>query len=340
MVSFLGKRCRLGLGCLQIIVTATLVTISGFSYGQTKVVLGSAKDPNLGAEMIIARDKGFYREQGLDVELKFFPSGGDLMSAFVGGSVQMGSSGLTPLTILAGRPYPVKVVCQMADIAGAQQFIVKQNVKTLDELYGKKIALLRGTAPEALWNAIVRTYNFDASKVEIINMGGAEMVQTFTLGAVDAVVLWEPFSTRARKRGNGKVLVSGTNSYVAGREGPQRIFGDRALLFASENYIRSNPEAVRAVIRALAKASDFIENNKAEATAILAKEFDFDTDDMTSIMNVNRYTLTLDDGLAYDMNQLAEFMYGLKRIPKALKAKEWIDTEPLQAVRPALVQLK
>jgi NitT/TauT family transport system substrate-binding protein len=330
----------MSLGYLRFIIAAALVAVSGHSYAQTKVVIGSAKDPNLGAEMIIAREKGFYREQGLDVEVKFFPSGGDLMSAFVGGSVQMGSSGLTPLTILAGRPYPVKVVCQMADIAGAQQLIVKQNVKTLDELYGKKIGLLRGTAPEALWNAIVRTYNFDVSKVEIINMGGTEMLQGFTLGAIDAAVLWEPFSTRARKSGKGKVLVSGTNSYVAGREGPQRIFGDRALLFASQDYIRSNPETVRAVIKALAKASDFIESNKTEATAILAKEFDFDTVDMTNIMNVNRYTLILDDGLAYDMNQLADFMYALKRIPQPLKAKDWIDAGPLQAVRPALVQLK
>lgn len=319
---------------------SALVAWQGPSFAQTKVIIGTAKDPNLGAPLIIARDKGYFREAGLDAELKFFPSGGDLMAAFVGGSVQMGSSGSTPTTTLRSRPFPVKIVARIADISGAQQLIVKQNVKSLKELYGKKIGIMRGTASEALFNSIVKGHGLDASKFELVSMGPTEMLQGFVQGAVDAVSLWEPHSTRARKQGNGKVLISGTHSFLESKPVPKRIYGDHSTLFTTDAFIRDQAQTVRAVLTAVAKATDFINKNKSEATAILAKEFDLDPVDMAGIMGVNRYTPVLDDELAADLNKLAEFLYGLKRIQSLVKAADWIDPAPLKAVRPELVKLK
>jgi|ERR1043166_4783278 ABC-type nitrate/sulfonate/bicarbonate transport system substrate-binding protein len=313
---------------------------SSFVLAQTKITLGSAKDPNLGSQFVIARDRGFFRDAGLDAEIKYFPSGGDLMAAFVGGSVQMGSSGATPVTTLRARPYPVKIVSQISDISGAQQLIVKQNVKSLDELYGKRIGLLRGTASEALFNSIVKAYGFDASKVELIGMGPAEMLQGFVRGDLAGVSLWEPHSTRARKAGGGKILASGTQSYIAGKEGPNRIYGDHSILFATDTFVRENAATVRAVLTALARANDFIDKNRAEAIALLGKEFELDTADMAGIVAVNHYTLTLDDQMSADLNRLADFLFELKRIPSQVRAADWIDPAPLRAVRADLVKIK
>jgi len=326
-----------GLSAMLLVVTMA----SGMAQAQTKVVIGTAKDPNLGAQIIIARDKGFFKEQGLDAEIKYFPTGGDLMSGFVGGSVQMGSAGLTPVTLLRGRPYPVKVVAQISDISGAQQLIVRPDVKELKQLEGKKVALLRGTSPEALWNAIVRTHkDFDASKVEIINMGATEMIQAFTLGNVDSVILWEPHATRARLAGKGKILISGTHTYLGDKTVEQRMVGDHSLLFASDTFVRDNAATVRSVLAALAKANDFLDSNKNEAVQLLAKEFELEPAIMSTIMGENRYTLQLDDQLAADMDELGAFMKALNRLPQAPKARDWIDPAPLKAVRPALVRLK
>src|SRR4051812_30579010 len=62
------------------------------AFAQAKVAIGTAKDPNLSAELVIARERGFFKDAGVDAEIKYFPSGGDLMAAFIGGSVQMGSA--------------------------------------------------------------------------------------------------------------------------------------------------------------------------------------------------------------------------------------------------------
>lgn len=308
--------------------------------GQTKVALGTAKDPNLAAQIAVASAKGYFGEAGVDVEVKYFPSGGDLMTAVVGGNVGIGSSGSTPVTTLRSRPYPIKIVAQIADISGAQQIIVKQNVNKPEQLYGKKIAIMRGTGSEALFNSFVKAYGFDASKVELVHMAPAEMLASFARGTVEAISVWEPNTTRARKTSNGKVLVSGTRSNIPGKEGPRRIYGDHAVLFATENFLKEQPKAVRGVLKALAKADEFIVSNKQEATAILSKEFGLEPADMADVMESNRYTLELNDVLVRDLDGVAGFLYGLKRIQSQPKAREWIDPAPLREVQRKLVQLK
>jgi NitT/TauT family transport system substrate-binding protein len=305
----------------------------------TKLAIGTAKDPNLGAQIVIARDKGYFKAAGLDVEVKFFPSGGDLLAAVVGGSVSFGSSGSTPTSTLRGRPYPIKILAQMADISGAQQLIVKAGIKGLKDLQGKRVAMLKGTASELLFDSFVKAFGFDSSKVTIIAMGPTEMLSGFIRGDLDAVNLWEPHTTRARKSGNGHILVSGTTSYVAGKEGPNRIYGDHSTLFAPEKIIADNPKTVRAVLEALARATEFIGSNPEGANAILAKVFAMDPDDMRGIMKVNSYTMALDDVLVNDLNRLAAFLYSLKKVNTKLSARDWIDPAPLRDVRPAWVKL-
>ena len=313
---------------------------AGMSLAQTKVVIGTGKDPNLGAPLIVANEKGFFKEAGVDVELRYFPSGGDTIAAFVGNSIHMGSSGSTPTTNLRSRPYPVKIVARVSDISGAQQLIVNEKVQRLEDLYGKKIGLMRGTASDALFNSIVKGYGLDASKFELVNMGPTEMLQGFVRGSVDAVALWEPHSTRARKTGKGKVLVSATHSFIGGKPAARRIYGDHSVLFTSENFIRDQAPAVRAVLTALAKTMEFMDKNRTETIAILAKELNLETADMADIMNVNRYTLALDDEMMRDLDGLAEFLHGLGRIKSMPKAREWVDPAPLRAVRADLVKLK
>jgi NitT/TauT family transport system substrate-binding protein len=328
-------RCSLGA-----VLVVLAVAVWSPASAQTKVIIGTGKDPNLGAPFVIAQEKGYFRDAKVDVELKYFPTGGDTIAAFVGGSIQLGSSGLTPTTHLRARPYPVKVVARVSDISGAQQLIVKQNVKSLEELYGKKIGVMRGTASDALFNSIVKGYGLDAGKFEIVNMGPTEMLQGFVRGAVDAVALWEPHSTRARKTGNGKVLVSATHSFLGDKPVAKRVYGDHSVLFASESYLKDNAATVGAVLTALARADEFIEKNEKEAVALLAKEFNLDAADMRDVMKVNRYTLQLDDEMADDMNRLAQFLNGLGRIKAVPKAAEWIEPAPLKAVRADLVKLK
>jgi sulfonate transport system substrate-binding protein len=323
----------------SVLFTLISLVVAMPAISQTKVTIGTARDPNLGAQIVIAREKGFFREAGLDADIKYFPSGGDLMSAFVGGSVAYGSAGATPVLTIRSRPFPLKIIAQMSDISGAQQILVKRSVNSLDALRGKKIGLMRGTASEALFSSVIKGYNFDPGSAEIVNMGPTEMITTFVRGDVDAVVLWEPHSTKARKLGDGKTLVSGTRSYIGGVSAEKRVYGDHSVLFATESTLKEQPAVARSVVGALQKANDFIEKNRPEAVAILAKEYGLDASEMEGIIDVNKYTLRLDDQLAADFDKLGEFLYANKRITNSVRIRDVIDASILQSVKPELVNL-
>jgi len=321
---------------LVLVVIATALPAEA----QTKVAIGTARDPNLGAQIVIAREKGFFREVGLDADIKYFPSGGDLMSAFVGGSIAYGSAGATPVLTVLSRPFPLRIVAQISDISGAQQLLVKKSIASLDALRGKKVGLLRGTASEALFNSIVKSYGFDAASVQLVNMGPAEMITAFVRGDVDAVALWEPHSSKARKLGDGKTLVSGTYSFLGPQPVARRVYGDHAVLFVTETTLKEQPAITRSVLAALQKANTFIEANRAEAIAILAKEYGLDAVEMEAVIDVNRYTLRLDDQLVTDIDALADFLYSIKRIANPVHVREAIDTTALKALNPELVNLR
>lgn len=311
----------------------------GPALAQTKVSIGTAKDPNLAAQIVIAREKGFFKEAGLDATVNDFPSGGDLMAAFVGGSVQLGSAGSTPVITLKSRPFPVEIIAQISDISGAQQLLVHEDVTSPEQLYGKKIGLLKGTASEALFNSIVEGYSLDASKFEIINLGPTEMLQAFVRKQVDAVALWEPHSTRAREAGKGKTLISGTRSFILGKEGEKRVYGDHAVLFAHADFVKSQPETVKQAIRALGKANAYIRDNKQEAVAILAKAFQLTSEQMMQIVEVNDYTLRLDKRMVEDMDKLSAFLLSLGKVAKPADVSSWVNSAPLREVAPDMVQL-
>ena len=322
------------------VALVALAAFAGTSYAATAVTLGTAKDPNLAAEIVVARDKGFFKDEGLDATVAYFPSGGDLMAAVVGGSISIGSSGSTPLLTLRARPYPIRIIAQMSDISGAVQIVVKRSVKSLDDLYGKKFAIMPGTGSEAIFNSFAKAYQFDPAKVTLVNMAPAEMLSSFSRGDVEGFALWEPHTTRARKLFDGKMLVSGTTSEIPGKQGSNRIYADHSMLFATESFIHDKPDVVKSVLKALARAGDFIRANRDEATQILGKEFGFDKADMTDIMASNRYTLELDDQLVNDVNGLGDFLSQKKSIQSKPDARAFIDPDPLRAVRPDLVKLK
>jgi len=97
---------------------------------------------------------------------------------------------------------------------------------------------------------------------------------------------------------------------------------------------------VQAVRTALLRATEYMEKNRDATIAYLAKEFKLDPADMADVYAVNRYPLAMDTQMVADLDALAEFLLGLKRIQSSPKARDWIDPAPLRSVRADLVQYK
>lgn len=323
------------------IITVASIAIGTASTAQAaRVTIGTSQDPNNGAQVLIAEKKGFFKDEGLDASVKYFPSGGDLMAAFVGGSVDFGSSGAIPILTLRARPFPLKVIAQTSDISGAQHLVVKEGVNSLKELKGKKIGVMLGTASEALYKSILREYELDANAFTVINMAPTDMTTAFVRGDVDAIVLWEPAASSARDLGKGKVLISGTYDFRGKNRVSNRIYGDHAMLFTNEETLKNREKEAAAVIRAIQKASKFIETNRDEAINILADQYKISPKKIGEILEMNNYSLEINDELVSDLNTLSEFLLTSKRISVHNDPMEMIDTSLLRKLNPSLVNCR
>lgn len=304
------------------------------------VEIGTARDPNLGALIIITDERGLFDEAGLDVTIRFFPSGGDLASAVVGGSILIGSSGSTPTTTLRSAPFPVHIIARQADISGAQQIIVDgSQISSPSDLNGKTVAYMPGTSSEGLLNGLIAEYGLDRSSLNLISMGPSEMVTAFARGDVDAVSVWETNASRARIVGNGTLLHSGTTSFANSTGEPNRIYGDHSTLFATEDYIADNPNTIKAILYALSQGAEFIENEPEAASVILSDVLGMESDEMLDIMSSNRYSLAIDSEMISDLDNLARFLESQGRINQYISPTDWINHELLEAVNPDLVSI-
>jgi ABC-type nitrate/sulfonate/bicarbonate transport system substrate-binding protein len=302
----------------------------------TSLPIGTSRDPNNGALVILATRLNYFADNGLDVSIKYFPSAGDLVSAMAAGALNVGAGGTVPTTTLRAGGFPVVVLAQQADISNVQEVVVAKDIVTPKDFEGKKLGAAFGTVSEMLANAMLVRYKIPANSVTLVNLGPADMVTAVLRGDIAGACLWEPWCTQAVKGGAHRLL-SGSESYIPNQTGPIDLLGDHGVLVASKPWVDKNPQIVSAVLRSLLKATQFLAANPDKAAQVVGKELEVPADEMKGFMARNRYSMAIDPKLIKDMTAEAAFLQSHGKLKSPVKPSEWVDTAPLRQIAPRLV---
>ena len=302
----------------------------------TSLAIGTSRDPNNGALLILATRLNYFSDNGLDVSIKYFPSAGDLVGAMAAGALNLGAGGTVPTTTLRAGGFPVVVLAQQADISNVQEIVVAKNITTPKDLEGKKLGANFGTVSEMLADAAMAHYNLPANSIALVNLAPADMVTALLRGDIAGACLWEPWCTQAVKGGAHRLL-SGSESYIPNQTGPIDLLGDHGVLVAPKPWVDQNPQVVSAVLRALLKASQFLAANPDKAAEVVGKELEVPTDQMKGFMARNHYSMAIDPKLIKDMSAEAAFLQNHGKLKSPVKPSDWVDTTPLKQVSAKLV---
>lgn len=238
------------------------------------------------APQYVAISKGFFEDEGIDLELVLTPGADAVTAAVLSGDVQIGFSG-TEATIYVynggEKDYPL-VFAALTKRDGA--FLVsreKIDNFTLDDLKGKTIVGGRkGGMPEMTFEWGLRQNGIDPVKDLSIDtsVAFAAMEGAFIGGTGDFVTLFEPNATAVEKEGLGYVV-----AYVGtlGGEVPYTAYNAR------KSYIDENPEVIKGFTKAIDRGLKFVLENEPEVVAKEIVEFFPDTsiDDLTTM--IKRY---------------------------------------------------
>jgi ABC-type nitrate/sulfonate/bicarbonate transport system substrate-binding protein len=199
----------------------------------------------------IAVSKGFFKAEGLEVELiQINPRLS--ATALINGDIHYADAFTSTFRGMM-QGFPIKLV--LVHQKKAPFFLIaRPDIKDIQQLKGKKlgVATLRGS-DHLIADELMQAKNFNPNGVQPIVIGDASMrYQAMIGGIIDVVAVATPQDLMLRQKG---FTVLG---------GPPEVSVPGSGVFTSEKFLRENPLAVRKTIRALLRAHAFILDNKQE----------------------------------------------------------------------------
>jgi ABC-type nitrate/sulfonate/bicarbonate transport system substrate-binding protein len=305
------------------------------------VTLVGVRDAQISSQQIIADKLGYFKEAGLNVTSQLIESGPDIGPMVAGGSAPVSIQTNFMDIILKSSNVPVKIVTPLAQIAGTQAVVgsKKLELKTSKDLEGKTIGIPNGADVKIAIDNMGKELGVDVSKIKYVNIAPSDAVVALQKGDIDALACWEPFITKAIQ-GGGKFLFSGTKSELPDKKGDVNWMSVHTTMQVSDDYIKKNPNTIKAVLTGLKKATDYINKNRDEAIKILAPELHLSVDELTQIMSRNVYSMEVSDTYVNGSNGAAvgEYLKAVGNIKTIPKADSYHDLSLLKSVDPSLIK--
>ena len=220
----------------------------------------------------IAKELGFYQDEGLNIEIIAMP-GGLATQALVAGDLHFSTSSGSSLNASL-RGIKLKVVYVNLDRPLYRLWSWRDEIRRVADLRGRAIGVAsRGDTMEGAANLLLRKHGMDPVRdVTWIALGTGGRLTSLLTRNIDSVVLGFSDSHLLQTRGHPVHEVSNI-----GKEIKMLYTG----LAASEDLVVKRPELVRRFIRATVKGREFLKRNKTQSLA-LGKKYDRAPDDVRS----------------------------------------------------------
>lgn len=262
-----------------------LFTLTGATARAEIVTLGISTVGLYEVPTEIAKRKGFYQEEGLEVR-KIAVRTGIQVAALVAGELDYSTvSGIVSSASIQGLP--VKTVMGWLD-KPLHMLIARPGMKTLADLKGKRIAVsgLNSVPHVAVREALAQAGMNPDKDVTFVALGGSsERVIALAAGSADASPVDLAYIQKSEQMGFVNLLYLGDAVNI-------RLGG----LGVAQEKIQKNPEQITRMIRATLKGVRFMRPNKAETLAIMRDYLKISGDYVEKIYQYALHSLN-EDGL-------------------------------------------
>jgi NitT/TauT family transport system substrate-binding protein len=256
------------IGLLVIFILFTFASHSWAAAARTKIIVVVPHRIlfTVALPVYVAHEKGFYKENNIDVDAVFTRGGGENVQAVVSGDAQIGL-GTGTLAVISAfvKKAPIKIAA--AEITGMDAFwYVQANtpMRKLEDLAGKKVAYSRpGASSHMAVLAIADQIKAKGLKpAEPVSLGGIPEVYTAVrTGQADAGWSVAPFQLDRVEKGELRVVVRG-EEIAAMKEITARVH------FVNNDFAAKNPDAIRGFFRAQQRALEYMFDHKEETAKI------------------------------------------------------------------------
>lgn len=305
---------------------------SSVAYAVERLIV--ADTPTLLTGLVsIAVQKGYFAEQGLEVEIKDYKTGDDATRAMFEGTADIATVAETAFVFDSFREKDFSLFATIGSWDNEVKIVARtdRNINSIADLRGKRV----GTHPKIsvhyfLSQALLK-HGLTMRDITPVFKKAGELPAALEAGEIDAFSLREPFIGEATQRLKGNV----------------KVFAEPGLYWKSFSLVARNktlaerPDALQGFLRALRKAEILVREQPREAAGILAARLNSTPDKVAAELDQVKLRLGLEQRLVYVLENAAtwaldENLVTAKTMPNYLLL---INADALRKIKPNSVTI-
>jgi len=275
--------------------------------------------------VMAAIDKGYFKDAGLDVDIKVVLNSSDRIAALTAGSVAFSNLGrVAVISDMARGNQSFYYFANIDDSPGIEGCWARPGIGSFAELKGKKVAA--NTSAEITLNGLLAAHGMTIKDVSYLNLPPTEMAGAISKGDIDAACVWEPLLDGVKQAApGGKLLGTDKDTDFYKKYGTQAA---PDIVVISKKFVDEHPDQAQKLALAIFKGADLTTKDPAEAAATTAHYFKKPVDEVLAQIKTFRYF-----GLAgwpehikqhtAQMQVLAQWLYDNNKIPSVPDVAKW-----------------
>ena len=210
--------------------------------------LNIAYMPNWGALWAVATgiEKGYFAEEGLELNLVQFDAGPAEIAAMEQGSIDIAYIGKGAHKLCPNGTADILLLQHMGD---GDSIIGLNGITKLEELKGKKVGYAAGTSSESILLAALESVGLTMDDIEAMNMNASNLTSAAMAGTIDAVAAWAPMSLTILSQVEGAVDICSNVDF------PSMVTPGSWVV--NPNWVKDHEDLAMRFVRAMYKAMDY-----------------------------------------------------------------------------------
>lgn len=288
------------------------------------VRLGLAKEV-LAALAMIARDKKYFSQEGVNVVVKEYASGKLALNGFLAGEVDIATTADIPIVFNSFKNDSFQIVSTIGSSDNEPRMIARKDrgIFSPADLKGKRVATQKASAVHFFLHLFLLQNEMDTEDVQLSFMKGKKLPKALADGQIDAFSMREPFISQAIE------LIGADNTVVFSRPG---LYRKTFNLVATNKLTSERPNVARKIIKGLLRAESFAAQHHQDSINIVAKTLGAKTASIAAIWPDINLKVSLDQALLIAMEDEAKWVLA-NNFVESDQAPQYLDLIYLTALK-------
>jgi ABC-type nitrate/sulfonate/bicarbonate transport system substrate-binding protein len=280
--------------------------------------------------IVIAEEKGYFKDSGLDLTINRYQSGLQATEALLRNEVDLSTAATLVFVAKLPEHDDLRIFATIAT-ADVNEIVARKDrgIASPQDLKGKRIGVTNHTTSAYFATTFLEVNAIPPSEVELVDIKPAQLAEALAQGEVDAIATWDIYVYEAKQKlGDNAVSWQAQNMQ------------DYHWLILGKEQLARHTEAIKRFLTALKKAEAFVRNDSEKARKIIMKKGEFDSQFMDQYWGEVKLRVSLGQSLVLAFEDEYRWSRQLQGQPaEEPNILNYIDAEALEEVSPETVTL-